>query len=240
MKQKILGAVALTALAACGQEQATETVTEKANLPVSGIALEHMDTSVRPGDDFFSYVNGKWIQETEIPADKASYGGFGILRDEAQEDVKAIIESSATGDFAKGTDEQKVGDLYKSYMDRDTRDALGMTPLQAELERIDAISDHDDLAVYFAGANRRGYSPPITVGQVADFKDPEYYMIYAWQAGLGLPDREYYLKDDDASANIRNEYNRPGSRFSIFWLKTLGRLSLRIVTNPVSPSLVRG
>jgi putative endopeptidase len=206
VKHKLIGVVIMTTLAACGQEQVTETVTEEARLPVSGISLEYMDTSVRPGDDFFSYVNGKWIAETEIPADKASYGGFGILRDEAQEDVKAIIEASATGDFAKGTDEQKVGDLYKSYMDRETRNAMGVQPLEAELERIEAIADHEELAVYFAGANRRGYSPPLIIGQVADFKNPEYYMIYAWQNGLGLPDREYYFKDDEASTEIRRQY----------------------------------
>jgi putative endopeptidase len=196
----------MTALAACGQQQAPETVTEDARLPVSGIALENMDTSVRPGDDFFSYVNGKWIAETEIPADKSSYGGFQILRDEAQEDVKAIIEASATGDFATGTDEQKVGDLYKSYMDRETRNAKGLQPLEAELKRIAAITDHDDLAVYFAGANRRGYPVPVYVGQVADFRNPEFYMMYAWQSGLGLPDREYYFKDDEASTEIRKQY----------------------------------
>ena len=104
----------MVALTACGQQQAPATSADATDALKSGIALENMDTSVRPGDDFFSYVNGKWIAETEIPADKASYGGFGILADEAEEDVKTIIERSATGDFAKGTDEQKVGDLYKS------------------------------------------------------------------------------------------------------------------------------
>jgi putative endopeptidase len=206
VKHKLLGAIVLMAVAACGQKQTTETVAEEAPLPVSGIALENMDASVRPGDDFFSYVNGKWIAETEIPADKATYGGFGILRDEAQEDVKAIIEASANGDFAKGTDEQKVGDLYKSYMDMETRNAKGVTPLQAELKRIDALESRDQLAVYFAGANKRGYSVPVAISQVADFKDPEHYMIYAWQNGIGLPDREYYFKDDEASQDIRDEY----------------------------------
>jgi putative endopeptidase len=194
------------AVAACGQKQTTEAVVDEAPLPVSGITLENMDTSVRPGDDFFSYVNGKWLAEAEIPADRSTYGGFGILRDEAQEDVKAIVEESATGDFAKGTDEQKVGDLYKSYLDMETRNTKGLTPLQAELDRINAIADHDQLAVYFAGATRRGYSVPVTVAQVADFKDPKHYMIYSWQGGLGLPDREYYFKDDESSQDIRDKY----------------------------------
>ena len=206
MKDKLLGAIVLMAVAACGQKQTTETTAEEAPLPISGIALEHMDTSARPGDDFFSYVNGKWVAEAEIPAARATFGGFSILRDESQEDVKAIVEASATGDFAKGTDEQKVGDLYKSYLDMDTRNAQGMAPLQAELERIDALGSRDELAVYFAGANKRGYSVPVTVNQTADFKDPEHYMMYAYQDGLGLPDREYYFKDDEKSQEIRDKY----------------------------------
>ena len=206
-------AAAMVALAACGQQEAPTDAQEAATAAEdssttmeSGIALAHMDTGVRPGDDFFSYVNGNWIAKTEIPADKASYGGFAILADEAQEDVKAIIERSAGGDFAKGTDEQKVGDLYTSYLDMDTRNARDVTPLEPELERIAAIENHDDLAVYFAAAGRRGYPVPVEIGQVADFKDPNSYMIYAWQNGLGLPDREYYFKDDEASAAIREKY----------------------------------
>ena len=209
MRHKLLGAVTLMALAACGQQESTVTSTEPAEGPaalVSGISLENMDKSVRPGDDFFMYVNGKWINETEIPADKASYGGFGILRDEAEEDVKAIIEASATGDFAKGTDEQKVGDLYKSYMNLEARNAKGLSPLEAEFDRIAAIENYDDLATYFAGANKRGYAVPIFIGQVADFKDPNYYMMYAWQGGIGLPDREYYFKEDESSAELREKY----------------------------------
>ena len=196
----------MVALTACGQQEAPTSAADTAAGLKSGIALEYMDTSVSPGDDFFSYVNGKWIAETEIPADKASYGGFGILADEAQEDVRAIIEASASGDYEEGSDEQKVGDLYSSYLDMETRNARGVAPLEAELERIEAIGNHDELAVYFGSANRRGYPVPVNIAQVADLKDPKNYMIYAWQNGLGLPDREYYFKDDDTSANIREKY----------------------------------
>ncbi len=200
--------MALFMLAACGQETANEVaeVVPAAPDPVSGISLENMDTSIRPGDDFFSYVNGKWIDQTELPADKASYGGFSVLNEEAQEHVKSIIEESATGDFAQGTDEQKVGDLYKSWMNMDARNARGVDPLKPEFERIAAINNYDELAVYFARANKRGYGMPFGLGQYADFKDPTTYMIYAAQGGLGLPDREYYLKDDDKSVALRQQY----------------------------------
>ena len=174
-----MAAAAMAALTACGQQEAPTTVNDAPETLKSGITVEYMDTSVRPGDDFFSYVNGKWIAETEIPADKASYGGFGILADEAQEDVREIIEQSATGNFAPGSDEQKVGDLYNSYLDMETRNARGTTPLEPELDRIAGIESHGELAVYFAEAGRRGYPVPVDIGQVADFKNPNYYMIYA-------------------------------------------------------------
>jgi putative endopeptidase len=202
----LLAAAAMAALTACGQQEAATSAAEGPVDRDSGIALENMDTSIRPGDDFFSYVNGKWIAETEIPADKASYGGFAILADQAQVDVRAIIEEAATGEFPQGSDEQKVGDLYKSYMDMQSRNARGMMPLNAEIQRIEAIADHDELAVYFAAANRRGYPVPVGIDQNEDFRDPERYMIYAWQAGLGLPDREYYFADDEVSADIRARY----------------------------------
>ena len=206
MKNVLIGAVALLLLSACGQGPATEAVPEEAAPLSSGINTQYMDTSVKPGDDFFMYVNGTWIAETEIPADKASYGGFRILRDEAQDDVKVIIEASATGDFAKGTDEQKVGDLYKSYMDMATRNDLGVEPLAPVLKKIDAIETYDDLATFMAWANTRNLEMPFSMGQFEDLKDPEYYAMNIFQGGLGLPEREYYFTDDEKSEEIRVKY----------------------------------
>ncbi len=205
MNRLIIGATALLMIAACGQDAAEQPADAPQEL-VSGLDLAGMDKSIQPGDDFFAYMNGAWVDSTEIPADKGRYGIFDTLRDESQEAVKAIIEESATGDFEKGTDEQKVGDMYKSFLDWETRDGRGIAPLQPELDRIASISDYDDLAVYFAETQRRNMDAPLGFGQVADFKDPNYYMIYVWQSGLGLPDREYYLKDDDKSEEIRTKY----------------------------------
>lgn len=120
----------------------------------SGILKKYMDTTVHPGNDFMTYVNGTWLRNTEIPADKSSYGVGYIIHEESQDNVKKIIEESSSGDFAKGSDEQKVGDLYKSYMDLDTRNKLGVTPLQAELDKVDAIKNYDELATYFGYANK--------------------------------------------------------------------------------------
>ena len=210
MKKLMIGAAALLVIAACGQKAeqpaAEAPAADEPVALISGIDVSGMDTSVRPGDDFFAYVNGTWVKETEMPADKARYGLFNILSDESQEAVKVIIEQSATGDFAKGTDEQKVGDLYNSYLDWDTRNAKGIEPLQPELDRISAISSHDELAVYFAEATKRALDAPFGVGQLPDPKDPQRYAIAAGQSGLGLPDREYYLKDDEKFEEIRNKY----------------------------------
>ena len=207
MTHKLIGAIALLALSACGQQQSADSTADTgAGELVSGLAIENMDTTVHPGDDFFMYMNGAWIANTEIPADKATYGGFVMLRDESEDQVKAIIEESATGDFPKGSDEQKVGDLYRSYMDWDSRNAKGVDPLQPELDRIAAIDDHAALAAYFGGALRRGLDAPIGITFFADLKRPTHYGAYLFQSGLGLPDREFYFNDDDKSVEIRQEY----------------------------------
>ncbi len=204
MKKLLVGAMALLFVAACGSSNEDSAPAQAAL--VSGIDVEYIDTSIRPGDDFFAYVNGGWLEKTEIPADRSRYGTFAILRDEAQANVRTIIEASANGDFAKGSDEQKVGDLYQSFLDWDTRNARGLEPLQAELDRINSIADYDDLAVYFAETSKRGLSAPFDIGQYADFKDPNTYMIYAWQGGIGLPDREYYTLEDEKSVALRDQY----------------------------------
>ncbi len=198
-----MGILVVTILAfACKSEVKEEPAKEL----TSGILKEYMDTSVNPGDDFTAYVNGTWMNNTEIPADKSSYGVGYIVHEESEDNVKKIIEESAAGDFEKGSDEQKVGDLYKSYMDVDKRNELGVAPLQSEFDKIDAIKNYDELATYFAYANKYGVNVPLGLFIYQDFKDPTIYTVYTWQGGLGLPDREYYLKEDDRSKEIQSKY----------------------------------
>ncbi|MGB1309285.1 MAG: M13 family metallopeptidase [Oceanihabitans sp.] len=179
---------------------------EKEEVLTSGILTEYMDTSVNPGDNFTAYVNGTWMKNTEIPSDKSSYGIGYILHEESEDNVKKIIEESASGEFEKNTDEQKVGDLFKSFMDLETRNKLGATPLQPELDKVDLIKNYDDLASYFAYANKYGISIPLSLFVYQDLKNPNIYTVYTWQAGLGLPDREYYLKNEERSKEIREKY----------------------------------
>lgn len=198
---KIGGLVTFLLLAACKTE-----VKEEEKELTSGILKEYMDTSVKPGNDFNAYVNGTWMKNTEIPSDKSSYGVGYIVHEESEDNVKKIIEASASGDFAEGSDEQKVGDLFQSYMDMDKRNELGVLPLQPEFDKIDAISSYDGLATYFAYANKYGINAPLGLFIYQDFKDPTIYTVYTWQGGLGLPDREYYLKDDERSKEIKSKY----------------------------------
>lgn len=207
---------AVFALSACNPNSVStspESSPSEAESPVveqtvlhSGVFTENMDLSANPGDDFFQYVNGAYLDSIEIPADRASFGSFSKLSDEAQEHVIAIIRESAEGDFAKGTDEQKVGDMYSSYMDMEARNAAGTKPLESTFAKIDAIQNHQELAAFFGFANRYSLSVPVTFFQYADFKAPNDYGLYVWQGGIGLPDREYYFKQDEASESIRTAY----------------------------------
>jgi putative endopeptidase len=191
-------------MAACTSQNVQEKTTEQPRN--SGINLQNMDTLVKPGNNFTRYVNGNWERSTQIPADKAAYGAFHILRDKSQDDVKAIIESSATGKFDDGSEEQKIGDFYEAYMNMNRRDSIGLAPLAPEMQKIAAIKNYTDLANYFAYANKMNNMVPFNIGVETDFKDPRQYMLYTWQGGLGLPEREYYFLNDAKSAEIRKKY----------------------------------
>jgi len=179
---------------------------EPARVLSSGLLLQNMDTTVNPGDNFQMYINGTWIKNTEIPADKSSYGVAYMVHEKSQEDVKKIIEEAAAAGKEMGTDEQKVGDLYASYMDMTKRDELGSVPLADEFKKIDAIKNPDDLSGYFGYASIYGFGTPIALFVYPDLKKPTEYALYNYQGGLGLPDREYYLGKDEKSVTIRKAY----------------------------------
>jgi len=196
--RKLIFILSIFLLAGCNTAEETKLV--------SGIIIENMDPSINPGDNFFNYINGSWVKDAVIPPDKSSYGIVSIIREQADENVKNIIEESSDGEFEKGSDEQKVGDLYRSYMNLEKRNEIGFAPLQPEFDKIDAISSYKELSVYFAYADKHGYYAPLTLFVDPDFKDPTVYTVYVWQGGLGLPEREYYLKEDERSEEIKLAY----------------------------------
>ncbi|WP_215396742.1 M13 family metallopeptidase [Rheinheimera oceanensis] len=218
MKKLTLAAASVAlalGLTACNKQDTTQTqtptqgaaaVAAKAPL-VSGIDQQYFDPAVKFSEDFFLAVNGKWLAETAIPADKASYGSFHILNDNSQQAVKAIIdEVSARADLKAGSDEHKLGSFYNSFMDEATIEKLGLSPLQPQLDAIKAVTDKSQLAALFASLQRDGVAIPFGWYVNNDAKNSSEYAVYLGQGGLGLPDRDYYFKDDDASVNIINQY----------------------------------
>jgi len=196
-------------LLACDINTSVEkSVEHKKDKLKSGIFIDDMDLSVKPGDDFYTYVNGGWIERTEIPEDKAQVGLYTQMRERAQANVKLIIEESSKSNIAKGSDEQKVGDLYHSFMDIDTRNTIGIKPLEKHFNAIDAVKNRTQLATLMSRLTLLGYGGPFGIYQYVDFKNPDTYMMFSWQSGLGLLDREYYLKDDKKSEEIRRRYKQ--------------------------------
>ena len=195
----------LSALAACGKSQEPAAPAPKALS--SGIETANLDKTVRPQDDFFRFVNGTWLKNTEIPADKATYGGFTKLRDDSEARLKSIIEESAAKpNKAAGSDEQKVGDLYAAFMNEAKANELGLKPLEAEIARINAVKRKDEFPALMARLSRISATTPFGGYVNQDAKDPSQYIVYLVQSGLGLPDREYYLSDDAKMKDFRAGY----------------------------------
>jgi predicted metalloendopeptidase len=173
----------------------------------SGIDRSGLDASVRPQDDFYRYVNGGWIDKTEIPADKSRWGSFYILREQSDKHQRAIIEQlAARRDLPAGSERKKIADLYASLMDETLANKLGSTPVKEQLERIDRIADVPELVRAFADLERGGVTGPIGAFINVDSRNSMEYAVYVNQAGLGLPNRNYYLQAGEKFDEIRKRY----------------------------------
>ena len=171
----------------------------------SGLDVAGGDASVRAQDDLFRAVNGGWIAHTTIPADKPSYGVFIQLRDLSDQRVKAIAEELAGKSFASGTIEQKVATFYRSYLDTAAIDKAALAPIDPTLKRISAIQTRAQLIAAF-GHLAGIANTPVRLGVSSDPKHPDRYLTSVRQGGLGMPDRDYYLKDDARFAKARTAY----------------------------------
>ncbi|MDX3772505.1 M13 family metallopeptidase [Chromatiaceae bacterium AAb-1] len=203
------GVMLALGLVACDKPQSpqNEATVQTAPVLVSGIDKQYFDQTVPFGEDFFLAVNGKWLAETPIPADKATYGSFHVLVDHAQQAVREIIEEVSASKILKaGSNEQKLGSFYNSFMDETRIESLGLTPLQSHLQVINGLTEKTQLAAIFAHFQRDGISIPFGWYVNNDAKNSSKYAVYLDQGGLGLPDRDYYLKDDDASVKLRSDY----------------------------------
>lgn len=168
-----------------------------------GIDTSVMDKTVDPGDNFFMYVNGTWFDEFELPADKTRYGAFNLLREKSEQQTKFIIEDLAAEEPPTDTPEGKVAAFYNAFLDTEAINAAGLAPAQPYLDRIAAVETREDLAKLFGTP---GYASPVNGFVWVDDKNPDDYIFQMSMGGLGLPDREYYIKDDEKSADIRAKY----------------------------------
>ena len=174
--------------------------------PQSGLDTKGADTSVRPQDDLYRAANGRWQASTAIPADKSSYGAFVQLADLSDQRVRAIVEELAKKKSPAGSVEQKIGDYYASYMNTAAIDKAGLAPVHALLTDLDAAQTREQLAAWM-GRQMGVVDSPLQLAVEPDYKQPGINRLQAWQSGLGLPDRDYYLKtDDERLAKARAAY----------------------------------
>lgn len=204
MATAALGAmlIGLAPAAIAKEKPATTPAAEKAAKPeigTFGFDMPGMDKSVQPGDDFYGFANGTWAKNTEIPADKSNYGMFTALGDLSQKRTQEILEA------AKGDPNSMVGRAYASYLDSATVEAKGIAPIQPWLNKIRA-ADKPGLAALLAEADRNGVSHFFGgyVGQ--DDKNPDVYIYTMFQGGIGMPDRDFYLKDNDRNTKLQAAY----------------------------------
>jgi putative endopeptidase len=204
----IFGVVVCLSLVGCSRDPAAAPAATTAPKPlVAGIDRASFDTATRPQDDLFKHVNGSWLAKTEIPADKSSWGSFDLLVDKSQTDLRAIVEGAAkAANKTPGSEAQKIGDFFDSFMDEARIEQAGLTPLQSELAAIDRIQTKTDLARYFGRAFKLNIINPLIGFVEGDAQQPDREILYVVQGGLGLPDRDYYLKDDPKLKEYQQKY----------------------------------
>jgi putative endopeptidase len=192
-------------IAGCGQSGAPQATSAAAPL-VSGLDTQYVDESVRVQDDIYQHINGKWLASFEIPADKGSYDQFSKIYDDVQKQLRDVVDGVQKSPDASDPDQQKIADLYASFMDESSLEPLGLKPLTPEFARIDALKDRSEIASLIAHLNVIGVTAPYTPQVHQDAKDATRYVFDLGQDGLGMPDRDYYLLDDAQLKQTRSSY----------------------------------
>ena len=170
-----------------------------------GLSLAEMDTTVRPQDDFYNYVNGTWAKTAKIPADKPTWGSFHILREKTDENCLLILDNLLKENFAQGTEGQKIKDLYESFIDWKKRDAEGLKPIEGYLKKIEAIKNLTDLQKYLEEVTPEGENPICAWGVYADMKDSNMNTVYLGNFSIGMG-RDYYQKDNKENTEALQKY----------------------------------
>ncbi|MGK2913632.1 MAG: M13 family metallopeptidase [Porticoccaceae bacterium] len=206
MKKFLTAMACVLAMTGCQKDSSpADRLSQVTTPPISGLEITGMNTDVRAQDDFFAYANGKWLAETEIPADKASWGSFDILNEKNLEQLRAIVQEAAT-ETEKSPAVTRIGNFYNAFMDEARIEAQGLTPVAAELSAIDALSNHVDVAAFFGTSNKIGLDAPLNFFIDQDARDSSRYIVYLTQSGLGLPDRDYYFDDSKHGKEVLAKY----------------------------------
>jgi putative endopeptidase len=175
---------------------------------MSGIDTQYIDNTVRVQDNFYHYVNGKWLASTEIPPDRSRYGIFAQLEDDTQDELRSVVEGLRKSVDAADPDQQKIADLYSSFMEEAALERLGLKPLDREFARVAALHTTAQIPSLIAHLNRIGVLAPYMPSVHQDARDSTKYVFYLGQDGLGMPDRDYYLQDDAKLKQIRKQYGQ--------------------------------
>ncbi|HMK04368.1 MAG TPA: M13 family metallopeptidase [Ferruginibacter sp.] len=205
MKKLFFALVIITWVISCNSsDQNTSTITASTTKP--DILLANLDSTITPGADFFDYANGGWIKRNPIPNEQSSWGIGHLVVEENMKRLREISEKAAAANAAKGSNDQKIGDFWTTGMDSTKIEADGLKPIQSLLDKLNAVTDTKALMNVVTDFKKIGSNTFFAdwVGQ--DDKNSEVMAYGLWQGGLGLPEREYYFKNDSATINIRNKY----------------------------------
>ena len=217
MRSILMLFVSSLALAACTKESGNGAATEQVKLDsVSGLDLSSLDKSVKPGDDFFAYANGNWVKRTVIPADRSSVGGFYIADQQREKNTREMMDALLKTSPAADTEQGRIVNYYKAYLDTAAIDKAGMVPAKGDLDAIAAIADKRALASAIGGTLRTDVDPFNSTNLRTDhlfglfvtqgLKTPGETLPYLLQGGLGMPERDYYLSADAKIVGLRSKY----------------------------------
>jgi putative endopeptidase len=200
-----LGILGLTACASNGPSPSAAKPPDARAALHSGLDLRYVDSSVRPQDDLYGYVNGKWLRSFQLPPDKGAVNSFSSIEDATEEQLRGIVDGLGNG-AGGDADARKLADLYASFMDEAKLESLGAKPLQSEFAQIDAVNDMHALPALIAHMNSMGAGAPYGLFVNRDARDSTQYAVMLTQSGLGMPDRDYYLADDAKLKDARAKY----------------------------------
>lgn len=204
---KLFVCIAIIVWFGCNQSKKNdEAMSESMNGKTAALSRTDMDTTVKPGNDFYMFAHGTWIKNLQMPEEYSRYGAFEILQENNEKKLRTLVEEVAAEEAEPGSNEQKVGDFFKTGMDSAKIEEDGIKPLQKHFDKIEAIENTTDLQNVAAGFQQMGVSPFFYIFSSQDKKDSEKVIAQIWQGGIGMSDRDYYTEDDARSKELREKY----------------------------------